>query len=157
MIDISKILENKYLQLSARIIVALVFIVFGMSKIAEPAQFAKDINNYGMLPYQLTNLAAIILPWIELISGLLLLLGVRLKTNALLIAAMLIIFNIAVATAWARGLDIHCGCYSDVAEQTVGWQKLVENFGLLILLLIIYFFKNNALTLEALALKHENS
>lgn len=138
-----KILENRYISLIARIIVALVFITFGISKIADPIDFAKDIRNYDMLPLVFVNISAIVLPWIELTTGLLILFGIKIKSNAIIIFGLLTVFNIAVATAWARGLNIECGCYSNITEQIVGWKKLAENFGLMILLLLIYFSKNN--------------
>ena len=140
--------KNEYINLIIRVTVGLIFITFAAGKIAEPAPFAKSIANYDMLPYKLVNLLAIILPWIEIIAGLFLFFGVKLKANILLIASMLVVFNIAVATAWARGLDIECGCYADIAKQKVGLQKLIENFLMLIALLFLYFFPNNKFAFE---------
>lgn len=140
--------KNEYINLVIRIVVGLIFIIFAAGKISEPTLFAKSIANYDMLPHKLINLLAIILPWIEIVAGLLLMFGVRLKANILLIAAMLIVFNIAITTAMARGLDIECGCYANIAEQKVGFKKLVENFFLLIALLFIYLFPNNKFAFE---------
>jgi uncharacterized membrane protein YphA (DoxX/SURF4 family) len=142
--------KNEYINLIIRIVVGFVFVIFGASKIAEPALFAKDISNYDMLWHNFINLSAIILPWIEIISGLFLMFGIRLKANILLIAAMLLVFNAAVAVAWARGLDINCGCYSNVAEQKVGMEKLAENFAMIFALAFIFFFPNNKISLEKL-------
>ena len=143
-----KILGNEYLLLVARLLVGFLFIVVGIGKIADPQLFAKEIANYRILPDILVNLTAIIVPWVEVVSGLLLIAGVRLRANAVLIGAMLIMFNIFVFSAWARGLDINCGCYSNIAKQTVGLPKILENMGLLALAAIIFIFPKKALSLE---------
>jgi len=143
--------KNEYINLLVRIVVGFVFIVTGISKIVEPAQFAREISNYDMMFAPLINLMAIILPWLEIVTGFLFVFGVRIKANVILLAAMLLMFNIAVATAWARGLDINCGCYSNIAEQTVGIGKLSENFALFDALAFVYFFPNNKLSIEYFA------
>ena len=140
--------KNEYINLAIRIIVGLVFIVTGTSKIVDPTLFAREISNYDMMFPPFINLIAIVLPWVELVVGILFICGIRIKANTILLAAMLLVFNIAVATAWARGLDINCGCYSNIAEQTVGIQKLAENFAMIAILAFVYFFPNNKLSLE---------
>ncbi len=151
------IFGNEYLIFIARLIVGAVFIVVGVSKIADPNLFAKEIANYRMLPEILINSVAIVLPWIELICGVLLILGVRLRASAAVIFVLLLLFNIMVATAWARGLNIDCGCYSHIARQTVGLPKLLENTGLMLLTFLIYLFPKNNLSLESLVLQEANS
>jgi uncharacterized membrane protein YphA (DoxX/SURF4 family) len=140
--------KNEYINLLIRIIVGGVFVITGVGKIVEPALFARDISNYDMLPTVLVNIVAIILPWIELLIGILFILGIRIIANNIVLFTMLLIFNIAVAVAWARGLDINCGCFSDIAQQTVGSEKLAENFAMIASLFYIYFFPNNKLSLE---------
>jgi len=147
------ILGNEYFIFIARLIVGAMFIVVGVGKITDPNLFAKEIANYRMLPEILINSVAIVLPWIELICGVLLILGVRLRANATVIFVLLLLFNIMVATAWARGLDINCGCYSQIAKQTVGLPKLLENTGLMFLSILIYLFPQNSLSLESLVLQ----
>lgn len=147
------IIGNEYFIFFARLIVGAMFIIVGVSKITDPNLFAREIANYRMLPEILINFVAIVLPWIELICGLLLILGVRLRANAAVIFVLLVLFNIMIATAWARGLNIDCGCYSNIAKQTVGLAKLLENTGLMLLTLLIYLFPKNSLTLESLVLQ----
>lgn len=145
---LDRIIGNPYTVLIARLIVGLMFIVVGLSKIADPQLFAKEIGNYRMLPELFVNLVAIFLPWLELVCGLLLIAGVRLRANAVLISIMLLVFIVGVGSAWARGLNINCGCYSNIAKQTVGLPKILENIGLIALTMIIYFFPKRELTLE---------
>jgi len=109
-----------------RFILAAVFIYAGVLKIMNPAEFAAQIENYQMLPYILVTLMAIILPWIEVICGVLLVVGAWLKPASLLILLMNIIFVIAITAAILRGLDISCGCFSLHSTQ-VGLHKIVED------------------------------
>ncbi len=149
------ILQNEYLGLIVRIIVGAMFVIVGLAKIADPVLFAKEITNYNLMPDFSINIFAIVLPWIELISGLLLIAGVRIRANAVIIGAMLIMFIIAVASAWARGLNINCGCFSHIAQETVGLKKILENSGLLILCVYLLFFPGNVLTLDFVSKKEE--
>ena len=146
---------NAQINLLIRIIVGGMFIITGISKIIDPVLFAKEISFYRMLPDFSVNLFAIILPWIELIVGVLFILGIRVKTNILLLAGMLLMFNFAVAVAWARGLNINCGCFSNIAKETVGLSKLSENFSMLFALAFMFFFPNNRFSFEAFV-KKEN-
>ena len=131
-----------------------IFIAFGIEKIFEPAKFANEIGNYQMLPQFLLNIVALILPWIELISGLLLISGVRLKANSAIIGSLLLFFIIAIAIAMARGLSINCGCSSSNA-QMVGFPKILENTGLLLTCVLIFIYPNSKFALEKFAKNEE--
>ncbi|MCE5304226.1 MAG: MauE/DoxX family redox-associated membrane protein [Chloroherpetonaceae bacterium] len=143
-----KLLNNEYVLLICRIIVGLMFIVVGVGKIANPEEFAKEIANYQILPYLFVNITAIIIPWIELFTGILLLLGVQTKSSSIVIAVMTVVFTIAVIIAIAKGLNIECGCYSNIASQQVGLPKVLENIGLLILTFIIILSDNKKFSLK---------
>ncbi len=143
-----KLLNNEYVLLICRIIVGLMFIVVGVGKIANPEEFAKEIANYQILPYLFVNITAIIIPWIELFAGILLLLGVQTKSSSIVIAVMTVVFTIAVIIAIAKGLNIECGCYSNIASQQVGLPKVLENIGLLILTFIIILSDNKKFSLK---------
>lgn len=147
-----KIISNPWVLLIARLVVGFIFISFGVSKIVDPAGFAKEIGNYQMVPMWSLNIIALTLPWIELISGLLLMIGVKLKANSALIALLLVWFIFMVAVAWARGLDINCGC-SAVNPTPVGIKKILENFGILTLTLLVWFYPKNLITVNNISYK----
>lgn len=143
----NKIFDNKYFLLAARIVLAFVFIYAAISKAADPEGFAKAISNYKLLPIFIINIFAIILPWIELSSGILLLFGISVKENSAIISAMLLLFIIAIGISLARGLNIDCGCFGTVGGAKIGVQKILENFGLLILGLLLIKFDSKFLSL----------
>ena len=95
-----------------RVSLALIFISASIDKILHPADFAVIIRQYHILPLLLTNLAAIVLPWLELFLGLLLLVRVWLDGAILIINLLLMIFWGTLLFTLSRGLDIHCGCFS---------------------------------------------
>jgi putative oxidoreductase len=144
----NKLPGNKYFLLAGRIVLAFVFIFAAISKAADPEGFAKAISNYKLFPIFLTNIFAIILPWIELVSGILLLFGIYVKENSVIISGMLFVFIIAISISLARGLDIDCGCFGTVEGAKVGIQKILENVGLLILGLILIKFDSKFLSLS---------
>lgn len=145
---IDKIINNTVLVLIARIVVALMFIVVGVGKIAHPEEFAREISNYQLLPILFINPLAVILPWLEVITGMMILFGIQIRANAFIVSLMLITFTTAIIIAVAKGLSINCGCYSQIAAQKVGLPKILENTGLIILSLILVFTENNKLQLK---------
>lgn len=145
-----KILENSIINLIVRIFLGVFFLSAALGKAAEPALFAKEIANYAIIPDPFINLVALIIPWIELIVSIFLIFGIRLKSSSAITSILLVIFIIAVGSAMARGLDINCGCFSQKI-QYVGWPKILENTGLLILSIYLFFFPVKKLTIENLA------
>ena len=121
----------RVIELAARIVVGLVFLLYGLDKIAHPDDFARAIANYRLLPEALVNLVAVTLPWVECVCGLLLLAGQWVRSAALVSAFLLGVFVVAVSITLARGLDIACGCLDADAGRKVGFKLLVEDLLLL--------------------------
>ncbi len=114
-----------------RLVVGMVFIVAAADKIGNPELFARSIANYRLLPVELVNIPALVLPWLELLVGLMLLLGVRVRAAAVVAAGLLTVFTVALVSALVRGLDIHCGCFSQTAAERIGWGRVLEDLALL--------------------------
>ena len=110
-----------------RVVVGLVMLAAALGKIADPGSFASQIHHFRLLPEGGENLLAILLPWVELVAGLALVLGVRARSAAWLSTGMMVVFTLAVGLAVARGLDIECGCFGTSDATKVGGTKLVEN------------------------------
>lgn len=84
-----------------------------VSKLAQPTEFLASIYAYDLpLPRSWLQLVAVVLPWLELLCGLLLLANVWSETALSVIIALLAVFVLATGQAWARGLDISCGCFN---------------------------------------------
>lgn len=98
--------------LCARMILGVVFIYTSIGKIVHPEAFAKVIYNYQILPDYFINLSAIVLPWLELILGVFLIIGLFKEGSVFIVNILLIIFLGALSFNLARGLNVHCGCFS---------------------------------------------
>ena len=126
--------------------VGILFIYASIDKIADPAYFAGNIQNYQLIPLSLINISAITLPWLELLCGVLILTGVWHRSASLIITFLTIVFIIAISSAIFRGLDIECGCYGSATS--ADWTKIVEDFFLLAFSVYILFFPTSKLALE---------
>jgi len=96
----------------ARLALAGTFIWACIHKIAEPYDFGLQVATYQILPLSLVNLQAIVLPWVELIVGLLLIAGLLTRGAALVTCGMNVMFIVAIALALAADLHLQCGCFS---------------------------------------------
>lgn len=147
-------LTDPRLRKLAKILIGTIFVAAAIDKIANPDAFAKSINNFHLLPYEALNVPALILPWVELITGAMLLFSIKEKAASFLISSMLIIFIVAILTAIARGYNIDCGCFGEsspaaAAEVTkVGWAKVLEDARWLIASLFIFLTSKDPLSAE---------
>ena len=118
-----RIISHPLLIALLRVALGAVFIVASLDKIQNPESFATTIANYRFLPYKFINGIAIVLPWLEVITGTFLVLGVWIRANTMIVWSLLLAFSIAISQALVRGLDISCGCFTTnpVAERMSLW------------------------------------
>lgn len=138
-------LSNKYLQFILRLIIGGMFIYVAYNKLVNSEEFAKAIKNYDMLPLWVINIIAIVLPYVELFSGIFLVLGIFKKGSSAIISIQLLIFIIALTSAYARGLNIDCGCgFSSLVQEHASKNELliriIEDIFMLIGTVIVYLF-----------------
>jgi putative oxidoreductase len=95
-----------------RVALGGVFIVASIDKLRNPEAFATAIANYRLLPYTIINAIAIGLPWLEVMTGTVLVLGVWIRASTMIVWGLLFAFSVAISQALFRGLDISCGCFS---------------------------------------------
>jgi len=102
-----------------------------ISFVPDLAQFAQAVLNYHVPPRSFNNLVAITLPWIELLAGGLLMVGIWKRASAGVITAMMVMFLAAITWALAHGYNINCGCFGTIDARRVGVTALAEDFALL--------------------------
>jgi putative oxidoreductase len=139
LILIPSIRRSPYLSVFCRVLLAAIFISFALSKIMRPAVFALNVVDYNLTPAWGVNLWSLALPWGELVAGLFLLLGIRTRAAAILIAAMNLIFIVGLVNAILHHMPINCGCVGEVGEP-VNWLKVMKNTGMLIMCIQIYLY-----------------
>ena len=123
--------QRSVIALLCRVILGIVLIYASIDKIVHPAEFAKAIGNYNVLPFGLENLLGIVLPVLELLVGICLVLGIMIDGSAIIAGGMMVVFIIAISQALFRGIDINCGCFKVTVENgghQVGIRRIIEDF-----------------------------
>jgi len=144
----------------ARIYLGLIFVAASWHKILDPQIFALDIATYQLLPLWAVNGFALVLPWVELLAGTMLLVGVRIRTAALLIALMMLGFMAALVWALYLGLDMACGCFASqavTADDPISWHTVVRDVFWFALALYVFTFDRMPLGIQHIFLKRNPS
>jgi putative oxidoreductase len=138
------ILENKPFEFTVRWILGLIFIYASFHKIIAPDEFAKLVYGYGLFPNELINLIAIILPFIELLTGLLLISGKLIRSATIMIIVLLILFIVLISINLVRGYEFDCGCFAanDFFSSKTPWKTLTRDVVLLLLGGYVYQFES---------------
>ncbi len=129
-----------------RLLLAGVFIYAGFLKGSDPVAFAGQVAAYEILPYAFNYLVAAILPFIELLCGVLLLLNQRVRPALLVLFAMNSVFMLALFSLILRGLDIDCGCFHPAGEEASGTSPqmaLLRDAGLMVAILIAWVLRHH--------------
>jgi uncharacterized membrane protein YphA (DoxX/SURF4 family) len=108
---LKSLLASPWLTIRVQLALGVIFIAAALPKIVDPPSFAHMIYNYRIVPGSLVNLSALAMPWVELLCGVALVLGIWRGTARTLIAAMLVTFIIAISINLIRGNAIDCGCF----------------------------------------------
>ena len=109
--NLRKYLTSEWLTIRVQLALGAIFVVAALPKIVDPPSFSHMIYNYRILPGALVNLMGLTMPWVELLCGLALILGIWRGAATGIIAAMLVVFMIAIGINLGRGNAIDCGCF----------------------------------------------
>ena len=133
---------HRYAFLLSRLFLGGIFVYASYDKILHPVPFAEVVYNYQLLPDVLVNLASLFLPWLELLVGLSLILGVWLPGAVLICNGLLLIFFTTLLFNMARGLDIDCGCFTTSIGPSSGghmlWYLFRDGFFLFVGLFLFF-------------------
>jgi putative oxidoreductase len=139
-VTIREALTHPWLTVRVQIALGAIFIAAALPKIADPPSFAHMIYNYRILPGGLINISALIMPWVEILAGLALVLGVWVRPARWIVTLMLVTFMIAIAINLGRDNAIDCGCFDTSAanktyEERIKdmWIVLIRDAGMLLM------------------------
>jgi uncharacterized membrane protein YphA (DoxX/SURF4 family) len=114
---------------AARIILGGLFLWASVTKVPDMAAFAESVANYRIVPPALVPAVASAVVGVEILAGVALILNVWTRAAALLLAALLAVFTVGLASALARGIDLACGCFGGSAQAT--WWTVLRDLALL--------------------------
>ena len=130
------------LLLTSRLLLGGVWIAAGVLKITDLDASVRAVRAYRLLPESAGQVVGAALPPVEILVGLLLVVGLTVRVAAAASAVLLAAFVIGIASAWARGLRIDCGCFGSGGQlaagvdPTYGWE-LARDIGLLVLAVLL--------------------
>jgi putative oxidoreductase len=139
--------RNRTVLLAFRLVLGGLFVYAGIAKVLDPLDFAQDIRNYRIVGQALSFIAAVVLPWLEILAGAGLAAGVWKRGAALVITGLLVFFIVLTLVTMARGLDVDCGCFGAVSRKS-GWGVILEDLAMLYLGLSILFAREKGPSLS---------
>lgn len=146
------------LQLVCRIAVGGILIWAGLSKAFDRQSFSNAIDGYRMLPHALVSPAAIAIPWLEILLGLLLIVGLFTRFAAVGSALLIGFFVVALVQAKVRGLQIDCGCFGGGGPGAgITWADILRDLALLAAAVFVAWRPAGAWRLDELVFAEEAS
>ena len=144
-------LKNKWLLLASRLVLGGLFIYASLDKVLNPLAFAQIIHNYRITPPSLINIAAVLLPWIELLAGLLLVIGMKVRGSNLTLGLLLLFYVVLLTVTASRGINVACGCFTmSMAVKSNLAIRIVEDLVMLLMSLHLFFFYKRSKEVEAI-------
>jgi uncharacterized membrane protein YphA (DoxX/SURF4 family) len=138
--------------LLARLTLGGVLFAAGYLKVGKADESQMAVRAYEMLPISIANMLGLILPFVEVVIGALLILGALTRAMAALGGFTMVVFIIAIAQAWARGLNIDCGCFGGGGAvepgQTKYLQEILRDTGLAFLAAYLIRYPSTKFSLD---------
>ncbi|WP_433828675.1 MauE/DoxX family redox-associated membrane protein [Actinoplanes sp. CA-015351] len=123
---------------AARLALAAVWLIAGGLKVGDLAASARAVHAYDLMSYDTAKIVGAVQPFLEIALGLLLLIGLATRLTAGISVALLVVFIAGIISAWTRGLQIDCGCFSSGGELAAGknaayWLDILRDIGFIVL------------------------
>jgi uncharacterized membrane protein YphA (DoxX/SURF4 family) len=144
---------KEWLALVVRLVTGGIWIYAGALKLPDPAQSVQAVRAYQLLPSAMGSPVGQLLPILEIVVGAMLVLGLLTRGAAVVSAVLFVAFIIAIASVWARGIEIDCGCfggggYDPDASAHYPWE-IARDVALLIASVWLVFARSTRLSLDS--------
>jgi uncharacterized membrane protein YphA (DoxX/SURF4 family) len=138
--------------LAARLVVGGVWVWAGLLKLPDPDSSVTAVRAYQLLPTSLADGVGRALPMVEVILGACLLLGLLTRVAGVVSAVLQAAFVVGIASVWARGISINCGCFGDGgynphASSAYPWE-IARDVGLFALSLLVAWLRRTPVALD---------
>lgn len=134
-----------------RLTLATAFCASAAGKVPQPRQFAATVSAYRILPAWLVKPFAFALLGAEIVAAVLLFLGWQSRAAAVLCAAMLFCFTLAMGINLLRGRrKMDCGCFGSHHSQQISYTLILRDLALLAMAIAIMFWGGGAWALDNL-------
>lgn len=124
--------------LVARLVLGVTLIYAGLIKAGHLLDSARAVLAYQIFPWEIAKPIGYVLPMLEIVLGVLILVGFFTRPVAVIISLLWIAFILGISQAWMRGLQIDCGCFGGGGALTAGekpgyFWEVARDVGLLLL------------------------
>lgn len=135
-----------------RLILGVVLLVAGLLKVGDLEQSYRATLAYDLFDPQMSKIIGYALPIIEILVGALLIVGLFTRVSAVLGTGMMVAFIFGIASVWARGISLDCGCFGGgglvEAEQTEYFQEILRDLALVICGLWLVIWPKSAFAID---------
>ncbi|MCW2765352.1 MAG: Methylamine utilization protein MauE [Nocardioides sp.] len=143
-----------WLALVARLVTGGVWVAAGAIKLPDPYESVRAVRAYDLLPESIVPTVGHLLPVLEIVIGLALIVGLLTRGAAVVSALLFVLFIIGIASVWARGIQIECGCFGgggakSGASSSYPWE-IARDLGLLVLSASVFWAGRSRLALDNL-------
>lgn len=149
---------KQWIGVAARLIVGILDLWAGLAKYPDPAGNVRHVRNFRILPEAVVPTVGHALPTTEIVIGAALVLGLLTRAFAVIGALFFVAFIIGIASAWARGLEINCGCFGNGGVPANPQRQyaidIARDVGLLICCLWLVVWPRTRLALDNLLFTH---
>ncbi|HEX2858070.1 MAG TPA: MauE/DoxX family redox-associated membrane protein [Propionibacteriaceae bacterium] len=143
-----------WLGLLARLVLGGVWLWAGLAKLPHPEASVSAVRAYQLLPTGMAQTVGHVLPWLEVVVGACLVLGLLVRVTAVVSGLLLIAFLVGIISVWSRGIEIDCGCFGNGgpnpnASSAYPWE-IARDVGLLALSLFLAWLDRTRLAVDGL-------
>jgi uncharacterized membrane protein YphA (DoxX/SURF4 family) len=143
-----------WLGTAARLLLGVVFVLAGLTKVGDLAASGRAVNAYQLMPFEVARVVGAALPFVEIAVGLLLIVGLATRAMAVVVALLLAAYIFGISSVWIRGLSIDCGCFSKGGQLAPGehpsylWD-LLRDIGLFVVAAFLVAFPRTRFGLDS--------
>jgi uncharacterized membrane protein YphA (DoxX/SURF4 family) len=132
-----------------RVTLGVIFVIAAYGKLLHPDVLVSTVINFNILPIGLAKIFAYILPWIEIIAGIMLIVGFGIRGASFSLGWLLVSFIIAIWVNIHRGVSMECGCFDIFGmNEKIGSAILFRDIMFLIVAILLVFTKDFMLSID---------
>ncbi|HEX3336817.1 MAG TPA: MauE/DoxX family redox-associated membrane protein [Jatrophihabitans sp.] len=141
-----------------RLVLGIVWIWASIAKLRAPRTFVQAVRAYDATPEWLSKAIGYGLPVLEICLGVLLIIGIAVRMAAAVSALLFVVFLIGLVQAWARGLQIECGCFGGggATNNPSYWLDVLRDLGLLALSVYLVVWSVNRISVEEFLARNDH-
>jgi len=143
------IFQSKYPAVVLRLLIGIIFVFSGVTKLPMHSQFVTIVESYHILPQALATAYALALPWVELLAGSYLLLGVQIRPSSLVSLLLALSFLVANISSAVSGESFCGSCFGEAIILPI-LQALVLDIAIIIATVYIYIVGRQPYSFDSL-------